>query len=140
MKKKVFISFDYENNKQYRYPLNAWNANQEFDFSFRDNTPDEIQSNNIPTIKAGLSRKINTSDCVLVIIGEEANKLHRDWKEIGYRNWQNFEIAKAKESKIPIVAVKINYTYESPSEILNSGAKWVYSFTTSEIMNAIRGV
>lgn len=140
MKKKVFISFDYEKNKQYRYLLNAWNANQEFDFSFRDNTPDEIQSYNIPTIKAGLTRKISTSDCVLVIIGEEANKLHYSWREIGFRNWQNFEIAKAKELGIPIVAVKINYTYESPSEILNSGAKWVYSFTTSEIMNAIRSV
>lgn len=140
MKKKVFISFDYEKNKQYRYLLNAWNANPDFEFSFRDNTPDEIQSYNIATIKAGLTRKINTSDCVLVIIGEEANKLHRDWREIGCRNWQNFEIAKAKELRIPLVAVKINYTYESPNEILNSGAKWVFNFTTSEIMNAIRSV
>lgn len=140
MKKKVFISFDYEKNKQYRYLLNAWNANPEFDFSFRDTTPEEIQSYNISTIKSGLSRKINSSNCVLVIVGEEANKLHPNWREIGYRNWQNFEIAKAKELGIPIVAVKINYTYESPNEILNSGAKWVYSFTTYEIMNAIRSV
>ena len=34
---------------------------------------------------------------VIVIVGKEANKLHKDRELIGYRNWQNFEIAKAKE-------------------------------------------
>lgn len=35
-KKKVFVSFDYENDRMYYYLMKAWDANPEFDFVFSD--------------------------------------------------------------------------------------------------------
>ena len=35
-KKKVFISYDYNNEKKYKNLLLAWDANSYFDFSFED--------------------------------------------------------------------------------------------------------
>ena len=95
-KKRVFISFEYTNDKSYKYLLDAWDSNKNLDFVFEDCSADEIMSDNIPTIKAGLTRRINQSDYTLVIVGKEANKIHPDSKEIGYRNWINFEIAQSK--------------------------------------------
>jgi len=136
-KKKVFVSFDYTNDKQYKFLLNAWDANKNLDFEFNDCSSDEIQSNNISTIKAGLTRRINTTTYTLVIIGKEANEEHKDHVEIGYKNWINYEVAKSKEHKNKLVAVKIDKTYDSPDEVLNSGAKWAMSFTQDAIIKAL---
>lgn len=42
--KKVFVSFDWDNDRHYKYLLEAWHANPEFDFVFSDTTPREIDS------------------------------------------------------------------------------------------------
>ena len=39
VKKKVFVSFDYDHDRNYKYLLQAWDANPEFDFVFKDQTP-----------------------------------------------------------------------------------------------------
>lgn len=136
-KKKVFVSFDYTNDKNYKFLLNAWDTNKNMDFVFNDCSSDEIQSNNIPTIKAGLTKRINTTTYTLVIIGAEANKEHKDHVAIGYKNWINFEIAKSKANGNKLVAVKINKFYDSPDEVLNSGASWAMSFTQDAIITAL---
>lgn len=138
IKKKIFVSFDYEKDRQYKYLLEAWNKNSEFEFEFDDKSTREINSWNIPTIKAALSRKINEAEYTLVIIGQDANKLHRDRSLIGYRNWQNYEIAKSKENGNKLIAIKINSNYESPEELLGVGASWAYSFTEASIMKAVK--
>ena len=101
------MSFDYDNDKRYKYLLEAWDANPNFDFVFADKTPDEIDSNNIGRIKAALSTKISDATYTLVIIGKEANNVHRHTRLIGYRNWINFEVAQSKEYGNKLVAVKI---------------------------------
>lgn len=136
--RKVFVSFDYENDRQYKYILNALSANSNFDFKFDDKTSQEINSNNIPTIKAALSRKINEATHTLVIVGKEANKRHKDSVLIGYKNWQNYEIAKSRESGNILIGVKINSFYEAPEELYNTGAKWVNSFDVESITSALR--
>ena len=83
-------------------------------------------------------RKEATDDDVLVIIGKEANKLHRNYEKIGYRNWINFEIAKSIEAKNSLVAVKLSFTYESPEEIRGKQASWAMSFTEESIIRALR--
>ena len=138
-KPKIFVSFDFENDKHYKFTLNMWNNNPYIEFEFTDSTPDEIQSWNIPTIKQVLTRKINNAAYVLVIVGKEANKLHKDHLEIGYRNWQNYEIAKAKELNKKIIAVQISSHFEYPEELLNCSAKRIYSFNYADIKNTIRG-
>jgi len=73
----------------------------------------------------------------LVIIGAEANKKHKDSIEIGYKNWQNFEIAKSKINKNKLIGVKIDSSYESPDEILNANASWAFSFKQDSIIEAL---
>lgn len=136
-KKKVFVSFDYTNDKHYKFLLDAWDANKNLDFVFNDCSSDEIQSNDISRIKAGLTTRINTTTYTLVIIGAEANTEHEDHAEIGYKNWINFEIAKSKANGNKLVAVKISKFYDSPDEILNSGASWAMSFTQDAIITAL---
>lgn len=137
-KKKVFVSFDYENDKHYKFLLKAWDANLEFDFSFSDLSSQEINSWDVSRVKAALTRKINSATYTLVIVGKEANKKHVDSYEIGYKNWLNFEIAKTKINRNKLVAVKLSSTYTSPDELLGSGAKWAMSFKQDPIIKALK--
>lgn len=136
-KKKIFISFDYENDSKYKNMLLAWDANKEFDFSFNDKTAKEIQSDDISRIKAGLTSYIKQADYVLVLVGKYANKKDKRADEIGKTNWINWEIAKGKELKKKLIGVKIDREYESPSELLGSGATWAMSFSFESIKRAI---
>lgn len=135
--KKVFVSFDYENDKHYKFLLQAWDANPNFDFFFSDLSSQEINSWDVSVIKQKLSQKINEATYTLVIVGSEANKKHKDSTKIGYTNWINYEIAKSKEHGNKLVGIKIDKSYESPSELLNSGASWAMSFTKDSIINAL---
>ena len=136
-KKKVFVSFDYDNDRAYKYLLEAWDANPNFDFIFSDVTPSEIDSNNIGRVKAALTTKINTATYTLVIVGKEANKLHKDHELIGFPNWINFEVHQSKLNKNKLVGIKLDSSYESPEELLNAGASWAFSFTQAAILKAL---
>ena len=136
-KKKVCISFDYEHDKNYRNLLSAWDANSDFEFVFNDKTPTEIQSNDYSRIKAVLTQKISSATYLLVIVGEYANTKDKNSSKIGEINWQNWEIKKAKELNKKLIGVKIDKSYESPSELLNSGASWAMSFTQDAIIKAL---
>jgi hypothetical protein len=138
-KPKVFVSFDYENDRHYKYTLDMWNSNPSFEFTYDDRSSSEIQSQSVSVVKNVLSRKVNEATTVVVIVGAEANKVHIDRLEIGYKNWQNFEVAKAKEFGKRLIAVQINSLYEYPEELLNANATRVYSFTQDGIIKAVRG-
>ena len=66
-----------------------------------------------------------------------ANKKHRDSAAIGNKNWINFEVAQSKANRNKLVGVKINKQYESPEELLGSGAGWAMSFTQEAIIKAL---
>lgn len=136
-KKKVFVSFDWDNDKRYKFLLQAWDANPEFEFSFSDYSSKEINSWDIPVVRTALTRKINTATHTLVLVGEEANKEHSDANEIGYKNWLNFEIAKSKKNGNKLIAVKLSSTNTSPDELLGSGASWAMSFKENNIIKAL---
>lgn len=136
-KKNVFVSFDWENDKHYKFLLQAWDANPDFEFSFSDYSSTEINSWDIPTIRGALTRKINTATHTLVLVGKEANIKHADSNEIGYKNWLNFEIAKSKENGNKLIAVKLLSTNTSPDELFNSGASWAMSFRRDTILKAL---
>lgn len=129
MSKKVFVSYDYDNDKSYKNLLLAWDANSEFDFSMEDHSADvSINSTNAAAIKRAISAKINNATYLLCIIGEKTNK----------SDWVKWEINKAVELGKKIVAVKIESTNTSPSEIIGIGASWAMSFTFEEIKKAIK--
>ncbi len=136
-KEKVIVSFDWHNDRHYKYLLEAWDANPDFDFVFNDKTPDEIDSTNIGRVKAALTAKINSATHTLVIVGKEANKTHRDSKLIGFKNWINFEIYQSKQNRNKIAAVKIDKNYESPDQLSGAGASWAMSFKEDPIIRAL---
>lgn len=137
MKKKVLVCFDFERDRHYKYLMNAWDANDNFDLSFNDVTPSEIQSNNISVIKANLTKKINLADITIVLVGKDAKKLHKDWREIGYDNWQIFEIEKSKENGNKLIVVYLDSNNEAPDECYGCGADWINSFNEEDIVEAI---
>ena len=96
MAKSIFISFDYDHDRHYRYLLKALKDNPRSDIQFTDVTPEEIQSKSVPIIKGVLTSRIRQSTHTLVIIGNYANSKHPDADEIGERNWQWWEIKKKR--------------------------------------------
>ncbi len=135
---KVYVSFDYENDRHYKSMLQAWSANQQFDFSFNDASSGEIQTSDISRIKAALTKKIRDAEVLLVLVGKEANKFHRNWMQIGFRNWINFEIAQAREAGKKLVAVKLDRNFESPEQLDGAGASWAMSFSDEAVTKALR--
>jgi hypothetical protein len=136
-KKKVFISFDYDNDRNYRYLLKALAENAGSEIEFEDLTPEEIRSYDVGRIKAVLTRRIRNSTHTLVIIGAHANSYHPDRKEIGERNWQWWEIEKSDEEGNGFIAVKIKPTNTPPDPLYGKEATWAKTFKVDSILNAI---
>lgn len=136
-KKKVFVSFDYENDKHYKYLLEAWDANDDFDFVFSDKTPTEINSENVGPIKAGLRKKIREATHTLVIVGKEANKQHEDHELIGYRNWINFEVAKSIEDGNRLALVRLEKNHSLPEEVFEGEYELVEGYTENNIIDVL---
>lgn len=127
-KKKVFISYDFNNDKHYKNLLLAWDGNKIFDFSIYDHSADvSINSTNAAVIKSVISRYINEATYFLVIVGEKTHK----------SAWVKWEIEKAVGLKKRIVAVKTARENISPNELLGVGATWAMSFTYDAISKAI---
>jgi hypothetical protein len=117
VKKKVFICFDYDHDRLYRYLLKALAANSGSEIDFEDLTPEEIQSFDVGRIKAALSRRIRMSTHTLVIIGAHANSYHPDHVKIGERNWQWWEIEKSSQEGNAFIAVKIKSSNATPDPL-----------------------
>ena len=136
-KKKVFVSFDYDNDRNYKNLLAAWDANPTFDFVFNDKTPTEINTDEISVIKAGLTRKINEATYTLFIVGKHANQLHKDRQEIGFDNWVNFEAHKSIQSGNNLAVIKIESTNSVPDELVGAGYKYRSGFTEVNVIGLL---
>ena len=134
---KTFVSFDFDNDRQYKYTLNMWASNSNIDFSFNDGSTQEIQSWNIGRVKAAITIKIKEADCLLAIIGRYSNSYHKDRNLIGFKNWQYFEIAKAIELGKKVVAVKLDRIFDTPNILYNQGVSWAMSFTLESVKAAL---
>lgn len=72
---KIFISFDYDNDKHYKNLLVAWDKNGLFDFSFYDGsvtTP--VNSTDAASIKRVISQRISACPRFLCIVGKNTHK------------------------------------------------------------------
>ena len=137
LNKRIFISFDYDHDRRYRYLLLALAENPRSDIEFDDVTPEEIQSYDISRIKAVLTKKIQEATHTLVIVGEHANSYHPDSKKIGQRNWQWWEIEKSYEEGKRFIAVRIDSSNSTPTPLYDKGASWARSFKVDSIIKAI---
>lgn len=135
--KRIFISFDYDHDRHYRYLLSALKENPRSDLQFDDVTPRGIQSSNIAYVKSVLRQHIQDATHSLVVVGQHANSRHSDAVRIGERNWQWWEIEESVTARNKMVAVKIKREYDSPTPLLGVKAAWAFSFTVDSIIAAI---
>jgi hypothetical protein len=127
-KKKIFISYDYDNDKHYKNLLVAWDKNDLFDFDFYDNYVDvSVNSTDANYIKQVITNRIKSSNQILVIVGEKTSK----------SGWVEWEINKAYELGKQLIAVKTYSTNDSPNSIFGKGASWAMSFTYESIKKAL---
>lgn len=108
-----------------------------FDFNISDKTPGEIDSFNYSRIKAVLTSRISDADYLLVVVGAKTDTRDSRSSEIGARNWQIWEIEKAKKLGKKVIAVKIKPNYSIPNELYGCGAIWANSFTQQSMLNAL---
>ena len=127
-KPKVFISFDFSEDAKYKRLLQAWNSNPKFKFEFDSRGPDlAIASNTEAVIKSALTKKMKQASHLLVLVGKHSHK----------SKWMKWEIQKANELKLKIVAVKISKTNPTPEGLLGNGTIWVSSFQSKRIESAL---
>jgi len=127
-KKKIFISYDYDNDKRYKNLLVAWDKNNLFDFSFYDASIDvSVNSEDADYIKRVIKDRINSTSHFLCIIGRQTYK----------SGWVEWEINTASNLYRKIIAAKTEQSNTSPNEISDIAASWAKSFTFESIKNAI---
>ena len=130
-KSKIFISYDYDNDKHYKNLLVAWDKNKLFDFKFYDASVDvSVDSEDANYIKRVIRERIQGASHFLCIVGKYTYK----------SEWIEWEIDKAVELKKRIAAVKTDQSNTSPSAILSVGASWAKSFSFESIKKAIENV
>ncbi len=133
--KRICISFDWHNDREYRYLLSTWLANRTSPVTFTDLSAGEIHDN-VGRMKARLVTQSRAATHTLVLIGEYANTRHKLSERIGTRNWIWWEIEQSKAEGNGLVAVKLRASNPTPDPLLDSGATWATSFTQEAILKA----
>ncbi len=127
-KRRVFISFDYDNDNHYKNLLVAWNKNEHFDFGFYDGSVTvPVNSDSAAAVRRVISGRIGNCPRFLCIVGDETHK----------SDWVAWEIDKAVELSRKIIAVKTVFTNKTPSNLLGVGATWARSFRFDSIKKAL---
>ena len=126
--KKIFVSYDYDNDRAYKNLLLAWAKNFDFDLYLNDQSVDvSIDSNDAAAIKRAISAAINGSTYLLCLVG---TKTHQS-------KWVDWEVRKAIELKKRLVGVKIEKDNTTPAALYNQGATWALSFNFDGIKKAV---
>ena len=127
-KKKVFISFDYDNDRKWKNLLVAWDKNEDFDFDLYDaSLKVAINSEDAKYIKSQIKPKIKAADYLLCIVGAESAS----------SDWIRWEIQTAIDEGKALIGVKTDKSNKSPLELLNNGSTWAMSFTLEAIRKAV---
>jgi hypothetical protein len=127
-KKVIFISYDYDNDRNYKNLLLAWDKHGEFDFELYDGSlTDAIDSTNAAYIKSKIKPLIAQATHLLCIVGAEC----------GTNKWISWEVQTAVDLQKKLIGVKIEKSCVSPAVLLNNGAKWALSFNFDAIKAAV---
>lgn len=129
---KVFISYRADNEGNlHKNLLVAWSQNSHknfFDFKFEDQSIGiSINSTNAYYIKSRIKDKINSSDKIICLVGENTST----------SEWVNWELFYAHSLGKPIAAIKIKNSYKTPANLYGVNATWAKSFTFESIKKAI---
>ncbi|WP_248802733.1 TIR domain-containing protein [Pseudomonas sp. MWU13-2100] len=129
-KHKVFISYDHSEDALYKRLLQAWDANDKFDFEFDSRGPDvAINSTEASVIQASLTKMMKSATHILVIVGAKSHE----------SDWITWEIDRAKQSdtNLKLAAIKLEKANKTPPGLLNVGTAWATSFTLERIIDAL---
>jgi CO dehydrogenase/acetyl-CoA synthase epsilon subunit len=129
-KKKVFVSYDHSEDALYKYLLQAWDANDNFDFEFDNRSVNvAIDSTEAATIKAALTTKMKQADYLLVIVGSKTSD----------SKWVKWEVSRAKESdvKLKLTAVKIDSKNSLPAGLTTSNTAIADEFKQDKVITAL---
>lgn len=127
---KVFVSYDHSEDVLYKRLLQAWDANDEFEFEFDSRGPNvAIDSDNAAVIKSALVRSMKSATHLLVLVGEKSST----------SNWINWEIQRAKQDdvKLKLAAVKLTKDNPSPAGLIGVSTSWATSFTRDRVIEAL---
>lgn len=129
-KKKVFVSYDHSEDAHYKYLLQAWDANDNFDFEFDNRSPIvAIDSTDATTIKSVLTTKMKQADYLLVIVGSKTSG----------SKWVNWEVSRAKESdtKLKLTAVLIDSGNKLPTGLTTTNTAVASEFKRDKVIAAL---
>lgn len=127
-KKRIFISYDYDNDARYKNMLLAWDKNKEFDFEMYDGSLKvAIDSTNAAYIKSKIEPLIKKATHLLCLVGTACAN----------NKWIGWEVQTAADLKKKLIGVKIEKSCTSPAALLNNGAKWALSFNFDAIKKAV---
>lgn len=129
-KKKVFISYDHSEDLHYKNLLLAWHANDSFEFEFDQRSPNvPIDSYDAVKIKQSLTTMMKSADYLLVIIGAKSST----------SKWMAWEIDRAKQwdTKLKLAAIKIGYSYTTPSGLFGCNVAFATAFEQDKIIDAL---
>jgi hypothetical protein len=127
-KKRIFISYDYDNDRHYKNMLLAWDKNNEFDFELYDGSLKvAIDSTDAAYIKSKIRPLIEKATHLLCIVCTAC----------GNNKWIEWEVQTAVNLKKKLIGVKIEKSCTSPAVLLNNGAKWALSFNFDAIKKAV---
>jgi len=131
MPKKVFVSYDYTEDRHYKNLMKAWSKDKRFDFTFKDKSLDvSIKSHNKTYIKQCISRHIKESDILVCIIGDKTHSSE-------YVNW---EIQEAHKLKKRIVGIKLEPNNKLPENLTKYVDSVCKEFNLDNIANILKGL
>jgi hypothetical protein len=128
---KVFVSYDHSEDVHYKRLLQAWDANNDFDFDFDSRGPDvKIDSADAVVVKSTLTKMMMTATHLLVLVGEKTST----------SKWVNWEIERAMKDdiKLKLAAVKLQKDNAAPIGILAVGTSWATSFERDRVVEALK--
>ncbi|WP_103027206.1 TIR domain-containing protein [Salinibacter altiplanensis] len=127
-KTSVFVSYDYDNDREYKNLIIAWDKNDEFNFEVYDESVDvSVDSNDASSIRRVISRRIKKSDVFLCLVGNSTYK----------SEWVEWEIEKADELDKEFAAVKIEKGNDTPDALYGKNAEWAYTFNFERVKESI---
>lgn len=128
--KKVFVSYDHDQDARYRDLLRAWDKNPRFEFRFDLTSPvDAIDSHDDAVVKRALTSKMKAAEYLLVLVGERTAR----------SKWVEWEIERATEPdvKLRIAAIKLDRSSRLPSVLQRSGVAQATGFSIENVTRVL---
>ncbi len=128
-KKRIFISFVFEDDKEYFNLLRAWSANEDIDIEFyNESVTEPFDSKNSEYIKQKIREKIKRASITLCLCSENTYK----------SRWVNWEIEESIDHKNNLIAVKTHGNVKLiPIAFEDQKYIWVSEFKLDKIKEAI---